>query len=131
MRIDRTRRPRMPGILAMVFNLFALALVVTMIGVGEATMSSAVSSILQVAGFRPESGGGGVAVDSSGQIRYRSRTVTLEDLVVVLKRDLAAGGSLTVTVMADAAADGARVAQVLRAASSAGAELVRLGTTRE
>jgi biopolymer transport protein ExbD len=113
----------------MVFNLCALALVVSLIGLGEAAMGSAASSILQVAGIRT-SAASGVAVDSSGQIRYRSRTVTLDDLVTVLKKDLQAGGA-TVAVQVDAKADAARVAQVLHAAGAAGARTVRLSTTRE
>jgi biopolymer transport protein ExbD len=129
MRIDRTRRARWPGLLAMVFNLCALALVVSLIGVGEVAMGSAASSILQVAGIRPSTSG--VAVDSGGQIRYRSRTVTLEDLAVVLKKDLKSGGEASVTILVDAKADSARVAQVLRAAEAAGAEAVRLSTTPE
>jgi biopolymer transport protein ExbD len=129
MRIDRTRRARWPGALAVVFNLCALTLVVSLIGLGEAAMGSAASSILQIAGIRT-SAAGGVAVDSSGQIRYRSRTVTLDDLVTVLKKDLQADGA-AVAVRVDAKADAARVAQVLRAAGAAGAQTVRLSTTRE
>jgi biopolymer transport protein ExbD len=113
----------------MVFNLCALALVVLLIGLGEATMGSAASSILQVAGIRT-SAGGGVAVDSNGQIRYRSRTVTLDELVIVLKKELQAGGA-TVAVQVDARADAARVAQVLHAAGASGAQTVHLSTTRE
>jgi biopolymer transport protein ExbD len=113
----------------MVFNLCALALVVSLIGLGESTMSSAASSILQVAGIRTSTASG-IAVDSNGQIRYRSRTVALEDLVIVLKKDLQAGGA-SVAVQVDAKADAARVAQILRAAGAAGAQTVRLSTTRE
>jgi biopolymer transport protein ExbD len=113
----------------MVFNLCALALVVSLIGLGEAAMGSAASSILQVAGIRTSTASG-VAVDSRGQIRYRSRTVTLDDLVTVLKTDMQASGA-TVTVQVDAKADAARVAQVLNAAGAAGARTVHLSTTRE
>jgi biopolymer transport protein ExbD len=131
MRIDRTRRARWPGIMAMLFNLCALVLVVALLGSGEGAVGLAASSILQVAGIRASAGGSGVAVDSSGQIRYRSRTITLEDLVVALRKDLQPGSGATITVLADAKADAARVAQVLRAAGTAGAQTVRLGTTQE
>lgn len=127
MRIDQTRRAKWPGLLALVFNLCALVLVVALIGAGETTMRAAASTVLQIAGAGAPAVSG-VAVDTSGQIRYRSRPVTLDDLVVVLKKDLQDG---TVSIVADARADAARVAQVLRAAGIAGAQTIRLSTTQE
>lgn len=119
MRIDRTRRARWPGLLAGVFNLFSLMLVVALLVVGEGPLNSVATSVMQIAGIRTASGGNGVSVDSDGQICYRSRSVTLEDLAEALNRDLRTGGAASVAVMVDAKADAARVAQVLSAAGAA------------
>jgi biopolymer transport protein ExbD len=115
----------------MVFNLCSLVLIVGLLVVGEGPLNSVATSVMQIAGIRTASGGNGVSVDSGGQIRYRSRSVTLEDLSEALKRDLQTGGAASVAVVVDAKADAARVAQVLSAAGAAGAQTVRLSTTQE
>lgn len=129
MHIDRPYRSRWPGIAAMLFHVLALGILFMILAIGEPAMRSATASVMQVIGI----GGtrtNGIVVDSSGQIRYRSRSVTLEDLASVVKQELEASGDKSIAVQADDSADSGRIAQVLHAAGRAGARIVHL-TTRD
>lgn len=131
MHIDRFSRARLPGRLALVLNLLALAVIGGLLAIGEPTIRSFSASVMRVAGV---SGGGsatGVFVDSAGQIRYRSRSVTLDDLTAAIERDLGGSGARTVSVTADAKADSSVVARVLRAAGRGGAQTVNLSMTQQ
>jgi biopolymer transport protein ExbD len=126
MHIDRLARARLPGRLAMIFNLAALVVIVGLLALGEPAVRSVAGSVMRVAGLSAGGSSVGVFVDSGGQIRYRSRSVTLDDLTAAISRDLEGSRGGTVSVTADARADSAVVARVLRAAGRGGAETVNL-----
>jgi len=129
MRVDRPNRARVPGRLAMIFNLLALVTIFGLLAIGEPSLRSAGAAVMRVAGFQVSASGGGVSVDSSGKIRYRSRPVTLEDLGAAIEQSI--GADAVLTVQTDASADATLVARVLRVAGRAGAQTVRLSVKRE
>ncbi len=127
MEIERKNRPRLPGLLVLLFQGIMLTAIVSIMSGNHAPAKILAGTIALVSGTG--TGGNGnitLTVDSQGRVGYGSQSLEVQEVSPALFRDVSSPDATVVTISAPGTADAAVVARLMHEVRRAGVKQVRL-----